>query len=136
MTYISSRSRSNSSFLNSIGSYAGQSNFLRIGERMFSDRNIRMLLMPLLALGFLFTIGNAWGQGVFGGKVAVMDAGSSAIWYNMNSQTCDGAGTGNLSSASGITTLNAYLGDKYFMGGNVRLMIGNNLQTERVFIEK
>ncbi len=59
------------------------------------------------------------GQGVFGGKVAVMDAGSTTIWYNMNSESCDGAGTGNLSTASGITTLNAYLGDRYFMGGNV-----------------
>ncbi len=59
------------------------------------------------------------GQGVFGGKVAVMDAGNTTIWYNMNSESCDGAGTGNLSTASGITTLNAYLGDRYFMGGNV-----------------
>jgi hypothetical protein len=59
------------------------------------------------------------GQGVFGGKVAVMDAGSTTIWYNMNGESCDGAGTGNLSTASGITTLNAYLGDRYFMGGNV-----------------
>lgn len=59
MTYINSHSNSS---LNSVGSYAAQSNFLRIGERMFSDSNMRMLLMPLLVLGFLFTIGNACGQ--------------------------------------------------------------------------
>ena len=59
MTYINSHSNSS---LNSVGSYAAQSNFLRIGERMFSNRNKRTLLMPLLVLGFLFTIGNACGQ--------------------------------------------------------------------------
>jgi len=79
-----------------------------------------ILNLRLLALCLLLLVNESvLGQGVFGGKVAVMDAGSTTIWYNMNSESCDGAGTGNLSAASGITTLNAYLGDKYFMGGNV-----------------
>jgi hypothetical protein len=67
---------------------------------------------------FLFFNHQLFAQGVFGGKVAVMDEASSVIWWNTNSQTCDGAGSGNLSTGN-ATSYNAFLGDRFYMGGNV-----------------
>ena len=74
-----------------------------------------------------------FGQGVFGGKVAVMDGASSTIWWNTNAQTCDGPGTGNLSTAN-ATTYNAYLGDRFYMGGNV-LTFGFPASGDGAFLE-
>ena len=59
-----------------------------------------------------------YSQGVFGGKIAVLDKTSTTTFFNVNSQTCDGAGTGNLSSGN-ATAYTAYQGDKYYLGGNV-----------------
>ena len=57
-------------------------------------------------------------QGQFGGKVAVLQ-GTTGIttWFNTNSQACDGAGTGNLSSGN-TSAYTTYLGDKFYMGAN------------------
>lgn len=71
----------------------------------------------LLLLVFLGLIGIS-AQGVFGGKIAVRDPSNTVTWFNTNGQTCDGAGTGDL-SASNAPTYNAYLGDRFFLGANV-----------------
>jgi hypothetical protein len=72
----------------------------------------------LLALSTMLTSIKSYSQGVFGGKVAVLGQNGQSTYFNTNSQTCDGAGTGNLSS-SNPTAYTAYLGDKFYMGGNV-----------------
>ena len=59
-----------------------------------------------------------FGQGVFGGKVAVLNGAGSTTYYNTNAQVCDGAGTGNLSTGN-ATAISAFLGDKFYIGGNV-----------------
>ena len=71
-------------------------------------------------LFFLIFIGinSSFGQGQFGGKVAILDGAGNTTWYNMTSQTCDGAGTGNLTNGN-INATTTYLGDRMFIGGNV-----------------
>jgi len=73
-----------------------------------------LLFLSMLVAG----ISTSYSQGQFGGKVAVMDGLGNQTWYNMTSQTCDGTGTGNLSSGN-PSAVSCYLGDKFYLGGNV-----------------
>jgi hypothetical protein len=77
-----------------------------------------LIIIFLLALVTMLTSIKSYSQGVFGGKVAVLGQNGQSTYFNTNSQTCDGSGTGNLSS-SNPPAYTAYLGDKFYMGGNV-----------------
>ena len=80
----------------------------------------KKLFQKMLFIFLMNIIGYAsFGQGQFGGKVSILDNSGITTWYNTNSQTCDGAGTGNLSSGNITMATPTYLGDKLYIGGNV-----------------
>ena len=72
----------------------------------------------IFTIVFLLASLFGFSQGQFGGKVAVLEP-SGTTWYNTTSQACDGAGTGNLSSANITASTTLYQGDKIYLGGNV-----------------
>jgi len=85
------------------------------------DNNYKYrLLVKIFLFAYLVFFGDffAYGQGVFGGKIAILDNAGSTTWWNTNSQTCDGAGTGNLSNAN-ATAYSCFQGDRFYLGGNV-----------------
>ena len=85
------------------------------GSSYFAFKRINLFFLVFLINLVGFT-SNAQGQ--FGGKVAVMNGANTTTWYNTNSQTCDGSGVGNLSTGN-PTAISAYVGDKFYLGGNV-----------------
>ena len=85
------------------------------GQNSFWKNKMRASIFTAFLLQVsIFT----FGQGVFGGKVDVLDPTGTSTFFNTNGQTCDGAGTGNLSS-SNASAYSSFLGDKYYLGGNV-----------------
>ena len=80
--------------------------------------NFKKMIENGLLFSLLILCINGFGQGVFGGKIAVLQGSTNTTtWFNTSSQSCDGAGTGNLSS-SNTSAYTAYLGDKFYLGGN------------------
>ncbi|MCX6171639.1 MAG: T9SS type A sorting domain-containing protein [Flavobacterium sp.] len=84
----------------------------------FIDGNFKGVLKYGLLLILLTFCVSGFAQGQFGGKVAVLQGTTgTTTWYNTTSQSCDGAGTGNLSTGN-TSSYTAYLGDKLYMGAN------------------
>ena len=84
--------------------------FLGVSFKGVFKHGLLLILLTICVDGFA--------QGQFGGKVAVLQGTTGVTtWFNTNDQACDGAGTGNLSSGN-TSAYTAYLGDKFYMGGN------------------
>jgi len=97
----------NSSSNNSICGLSNQDNSFRKSEKTVAFRNKRLLLLPLLVLGFLFSNGNVWGQqsAGFNNTFIVLSLnGGANTYYDLNANTpsadFNGANLGSFVSGS------------------------------------